>query len=351
MSRLLLLAASLLTPAVAVAQTPAVRIEATPHQTVDATIRYEIRTTNFAVSRWTVFLPEPPELPSQRKLRTACKPAGKVVQENSPLARPVRMLDIPVDEPVAGAKLAMTLDVHATLVDRRLVPLRRGEQPPVVRPLPADERKYYLAPSSRVDFEEPPFQEWLDAKKLRRGPDEPPIEFAARVLGVIRSDFAYRFVPADDRRASVACRQGKTDCGGMAFLFVAAMRANGVPARVLVGRLAKPRKPDSTPDDLEYDRPHVRAEFFVGGVGWVPVDPNYANMEKVAPVAGFVGRDPGDMVVLHVDLDLKLPFADRDRTVDMMQVGAAYWLTGRGPFDAVFGPTGWDVTAAPIGQR
>jgi transglutaminase-like putative cysteine protease len=325
------------------AQQPAYRVEAADAQKVNATISYEIRTTNFAVNRWMIFLPEPPELPSQTKVRVTSEPAGKVVTEKSLLQRKVRYIDIPVARPVPGAKLAVKLEVEATLRSRRLVELNEGEKRPAVPALSAAERRYYLSPSTQVDFDAKPVKEWLDAKKLRRARGEDPIQFAARVLEVIRADFAYRYDPNEDKRASAACRADKTDCGGMTYLFVAAMRANDTPARVLVGRRALPRRPGSDPSQFEYDRPHVRAEMFVERVGWVPVDPHDAHSGKRRPASAFVGRDPGDMLVLHVDVDLKLPFPDKVREADLIQIGPYYWTTGTGKFDGTFGPSGWDV--------
>ena len=107
------------------------------------------------------------------------------------------------------------------------------------------------------------------------------------MLEVIRADYTYRFDPDEDKRASVACAANRTDCGGMAYLFAAAMRANDAPARVLVGRLALPREPGTDRSQLEYDRPHIRAEVFVTGVGWVPVDPANAHSGKSKPVTTF----------------------------------------------------------------
>ena len=51
------------------------RIEYADNQTIQASIGYEIRTVNFMVTRWTAFLPEPPELPSQVKVKTFAEPA------------------------------------------------------------------------------------------------------------------------------------------------------------------------------------------------------------------------------------------------------------------------------------
>jgi hypothetical protein len=342
--------ATLLVPAAGLSQPPTVRIATADHESVAATVTYEVRTATFTANRWTAFLPEPPELPSQTKVKATADPAGKVVAEKSPLARKVRMIDLPVKKPADAHKLTLKLDIKATLRSRRLVPLKEGEKPPAVAPLTAAEKKFYLARSRLVDFDTDEFKEWLDKKKLHRTAGEPPMTYAARVLEVIRADYTYRFNPAEDRRASVACGATSTDCGGMTFLFVGAMRSSGIPARVLVGRLLKPRKADARPKDMGYDQPHVRAEMYVGGIGWVPVDPAYANGAKGRPVESFVGTDPGDLLVLHVDLDLQLPFAEQNRVAELLQIEPYYWATGQGRFDPGPLKTGWDVKITTLDE-
>jgi transglutaminase-like putative cysteine protease len=336
-------------PLTGAAQSPAPthRIDAVDHQAVVATITYEVRAGDFTVTRWTAFLPEPPELPSQTGLKVRTEPVGKVVLDRSPLARPVRLIDQPVRDPKSGAKLALKLEVEATLRSRKLVPLKPGEKAPAVPALSAAEQKAYLATDGRADHESKAFRDWLDAKRLRLVKRETPIELAARILDVIRTDYQYAYEPAADRRASVVCGRKASDCGGMSLLFVAAMRANGVPARLLVGRTALPPKPGSTPGTLDYDRPHARAEFHVPGVGWVPVDPAYANLDTARPVADFVGHDPGDLLVLHLESDLKLPFPDQTRSADLLQLAPAVWVHGKGKTELTFAPAGWDLKATP----
>src|SRR5262245_57065955 len=78
---------------------PGYALEVTPRQTVSAAITYEIQTTRFEVTRWTAFLPEPPESPSQTGVKVAGTPAGKVIDEKSPLGRKVRMIDRQVANP------------------------------------------------------------------------------------------------------------------------------------------------------------------------------------------------------------------------------------------------------------
>lgn len=330
------------------AQRPTYRIEAADVQKINATITYEIRTRRFTVSRWMLFLPEPPELPSQHGVKVKATPAGRVVTEKSLLGRKVRFIDHTLRNPAPGATLTTELEIETTLRSRKLVPLKPDEKQPFVAPLSSRERKYYLAPSETVDFNSRTFQDWLGAKELRRGKAEPAVDFAKRVLDVIRANFTYRYNSIEDKSASQACKNNSTDCGGMAYLFVGAMRAGGIPARLIVGRLAQPRKPGSDPSQTSWDRPHVRTEFFLEGVGWVPVDPSYANASRRRPVVDFIGRDPGDLLVLHVDVDLQLPFPDKVRDCPFLQITPFYWTYGRGTFDGTFGPSGWELKATPI---
>jgi transglutaminase-like putative cysteine protease len=329
------------------AQEPRYRIEAADHQTVTATLTYEVRTTKFTVRRWMAFLPEPPNLPSQAVTRVKADPMGQVVSEKSPIARKVRFVDVKVTNPAPGKKLTLKLEVEATLRTRKLVPLAPGEAPPKVAALTLVEQKYYTSATPQVDHAAKEFRDWLGRKELRAKDGEQPLDLAARVLTVLRADFTYHFDPREDKRASLVCERKSTDCGGLANLLVGVMRANGVPARLLVGRMAKPRAEGSEPGDTGYDQPHVRAEVYVAGVGWVPIDPAEASRAKDVPVADFIGADAGDLLVLHADTDLRLPYPDEERTANLLQITPNVWTFGQGQFDVTLGPSGWDVKTTP----
>jgi transglutaminase-like putative cysteine protease len=340
--------ALLLIASAAAAQSPKFRIEVADHQTIQATIGYELRSRDFAVQRWQAYMAEPPELPSQSKVKVTCEPAGKLVTERSPLARKVRYFDAALPKATAGARFTLKQDITAVLRTRKLVPLDEGEKAPAVPALTAAEKKFYLAATNRYDFNTPEFKAWLLGKRLLRDKTEPPLDYAARVLEVIRAEYAYRFDPAEEKRASLTCSRNATDCGGMTILFVSALRAHDIPARMIVGRIAKPRREGSMPGELAYDQPHVRAEFHLPGIGWIPVDPTYANRDTSEPVKAFIGRDPGDLLVLHVDLDIRLAVADKEISTDLLQLVPLYWAFGRGKLDVFPGPSRWELKATPV---
>ena len=87
----------------------------------------------------------------------------------------------------------------------------------------------------------------------------------------------------------------------------------------------------------------MRAEMFVAGIGWVPVDPALATANKNRPVTAYLGYDPGDLLVLHVDVDLQLPFPDKVRESQLLQIGPYYWSLGKGAFDGA-------TSARPAGE-
>jgi transglutaminase-like putative cysteine protease len=326
------------------------KLEVTDVQKVNATITYEIKTKEFTPKKWMIFLHEPPETPSQGGITTKAEPAGQIVTEKSPLARKARYIEIIPDNPAPKASVKLRLDIEATLRSRKLVQLAPNEKPPVVGPLTEVERKYYLAPSIQVDFDAKAFRDWLDTKKLYLGKDESPLDFAERILEVIRADVTYYTDPYEDKPASVVCKSNKTDCVGMSVMFVGAMRASGIPARVIVGRTVSP-KPTSGTALTASDNPHVKAEMYLPDIGWIPVDPSYANGNKRRSVKDYVGNDLGDLLILHVDCDLKTPFPDRVRNARFLQLDAFYYVVGEGKLDSYFGPSGWELKATLLTNR
>ena len=67
--------------------------------------------------------------------------------------------------------------------------------------------------------------------------------------------------------AKFAYENGYGECGDYSALFVALCRANGIPARPVIGRWATSEAGDW----------HVWAEFYLPGYGWIPVDPTIAD--------------------------------------------------------------------------
>jgi hypothetical protein len=178
------------------------------------------------------------------------------------------------------------------------------------------------------DFKVKAFQDWLDKTKLRRGAEESDMSFARRVFLHLKHNLSYEHRDDMDYRASAVCRAAKTDCSGMSNLFVAALRAGGVPARAVAGRHAESEKPSAQPGSLLGSQRHVRAEFFARGVGWVPVEVNNAVVDDRRGDCAYFGNDAGDFVVLHVDTDLVVESYVAGRAPLPSLQGCCWWRRG-----------------------
>lgn len=103
-----------------------------------------------------------------------------------------------------------------------------------------------------------------------------PFRIAERIYDYVISYLAYMIQP-EIRGALWALQNGRGDCTEYGTLFVALMRAVGIPARTVTGhvssRLSEGGIVNAT--RLWVDSPHLWSEFYVGGYGWVPVDPTF----------------------------------------------------------------------------
>ncbi len=129
---------------------------------------------------------------------------------------------------------------------------------------------------------------------------------SAGVSMIISAPMAGTPIPpsAHGPRRHVAGACART-AGGFSLVFTGACRANGIPARLLVGQCFKARKlSDGTVTLTGGRQAHVIAEFFDPRIGWIPEDisglflhtPGYGDYD-------FFGRDPGYFFAWHTDTD------------------------------------------------
>jgi hypothetical protein len=117
------------------------------------------------------------------------------------------------------------------------------------------------------------------------------------------------------------------------------LRAAGIPARLLVGRWAKTAKPTDQLEGLPYGQWHVKLEFYVDGVGWIPAD---AAIEMHDPTAWF-GKQSADFITLHVDPGVRVKTLFGERELLFAQ-GMAFWIRGDGTLDDKTVEETWTVT-------
>ena len=315
-----------------------------------------VRTPQMKARQWVLVAAIPPRLTGQPQVDAKFNLPGQRCQEQGRLARPFFRAVVPVRPQDANDEVTIRIDYLASLCNRQLVRRAAGTTYHEPEPLTKDERAAELAATDLVDFKSGDFRDWQIENDLDRRPGEADLDYARRIFLAIKNDFQYEYKETMDRRASHVCRAGRSDCGGMSILFVALARSAAIPARVLAGRLAESaasqqaaapseagstqRKPSA---EADYGQ-HVKAEFYLDQVGWVPVDCSSAVLfDKSAAGLKFFGYDPGDFLTLHIDPEM---------TVDALRFGKhkltwlqapSYWVSGVGSMAGATTSETWQV--------
>ena len=335
-------ALSLLGPGVGAAP-PAFHMERTPVKHIRATLTDIWETPAYTPRRWAVFAPVPPAFAGQDHVIThlSIEGIGETqgrTTELSPLQRAV--LWSRADAPPNAQAASMRLVYEATLYARHLVP---GPPTAPVPVLSDTERPLDLRPSETIDYQTDTFRQWLDQNALHRDSSESDLDFAKRVYQTIHKNFHYRYDTDQDRKASSICRSDGSDCGGLSNLLVAALRAGGLPARTLGGRLAKTSQKPS-----DHGQCHVRAEFYADGIGWVPVDMSYGVGATDQDAKLYFGNDPGDLLTMYADSDFILsPGQLGPKPVAAFQ-SLSHWAWGSGGLSGSQDLEDWQVETLPL---
>lgn len=134
------------------------------------------------------------------------------------------------------------------------------------------------------------------------------VEYARLAYLYMTEKFKYGRAPDISLHSIWRCRRG--NCGNLSSVYVSLLRTRGIPARSVLAL-----RPDGSG--------HVWAEFFVDGVGWIPVDVT-ADLGK----GNFrhFGNIYGDScVVLHKDLYFNVFNGRKDVEIEALQT-YAFWF-------------------------
>lgn len=286
-----------------------VHLNYTPVQKIHAELSFVMRPMdNSKVSEWTVYANKLPALETQRECNSRMfvnlKQSGKEINaqetfEDSSTHR--RVFRIHMKQKQFAEQMTVSADYDAVLYKVELAANKNGLAKVKLSP---KERNENLTSTFSLDFSDSQFQEFLKTNDLIKGKMETDICFAWRVFCSLKKQYKYYWTQSLDRRASITCRNRATDCGGLSYLFCSVLRANEIPARPLIGRWA-------SSDDKEEDfnssyKCHVKSEFFIDDVGWIPADLSEAVSYKKTNPSRFFGTANGDFIVMHTNPDLIL---------------------------------------------
>jgi transglutaminase-like putative cysteine protease len=220
-----------------------------------------------------------------------------------------------------GSRLHWRVQVVGTFTMHRLVADDTPHPPTLPRPA------HFDGASESLDWNSDTFQDWLDHHHLRRGNDERAVTYARRLYDYLTAHGDYTYPPEGGWTASGAARHLRTDCGGFSLVFVAACRANHIPARLLVGQWLKMSGNGDGSLDLTGRQAHVIAEFFDAGIGWIPADVS-SGLMQVGGRDDYFGSEPGYFFTWHYDTDFHFDVpGGGDRHVQWIQ-NPSPWFAG-----------------------
>lgn len=323
---------------------PPFHVQTVPVRHIRAILTNAWELPNFTPRWWAFYNPAPPVYSGQNRVQATLSldnisnEQGQTL-ELSFLHRP--FLWLRANAPKVAPKAVTTrVTYEAFLFSRHLL---SGPPPiPVADILPL-ERDTNLRSSRTIDYEMQAFQNWLDRQSLRRSPSERDLAFAFRVYQAIRRLYHYHYEPEQDRKASFICTINQSDCGGLTYLFVAALRANNVPAHSLSGRLATS---SSKPED--YGQCHVKSEFYATGIGWLPVDMSFGVSNGDQEAMNYFGNDDGNFLAMHQDTDIVLAPQTLGISNYYTVQKSIHFASGSGNFNGSKDTEDWTVKDLPL---
>jgi hypothetical protein len=300
----------------------------------DVRLHCDVHAPRAQAQRWQFAVAGPALCDGQRTLSVAMDPQGRRETDLSAWRRSLQMVELAADK-ARPDRAAVWWSARIELRSRTLTDGPGGDPVPA---LPVPQRTAALASTPFIDWTSEAFQGGLDAADLRPRSGEHQLAFARRVLLHVRS-LRYAFTERMDRDPAAVLAAGASDCGGLGGLAAATLRAAGIPARLLVGRWARSSDAQELLEGLPYHQEHVKLEFHLHGIGWIPAD---AAVGLRDPTAWF-GRQDADFITLHVDPGMRLGTMFGERELQWAQ-GVAFWIRANGTLDGMTVDEGWTVT-------
>jgi hypothetical protein len=138
-----------------------------------------------------------------------------------------------------------------------------------------------------------------------------------KIRNYVYDRLSYGIQPRIDT-PDIALKRGTASCGEYVGILLALARLNGIACRT-IGRYKCPPHPDTRHRHLEPDFNHVWLEFYVPGVGWLPMESNVDDIVERGPYPErfFMG-----LAWYHTELGKGIKFAkmtadDKPETLSM----------------------------------
>jgi hypothetical protein len=170
------------------------------------------------------------------------------------------------------------------------------------------------------------------------GSETNPYLLARKFYDYVVANARYELVGRGLLGAKALLDNGVGECGDYSALFIALARVKKIPARAVVGLWAVSGT----------NQTHVWAEFYLEGIGWIPVDPTVGQNEPYRDGIReyYFGNMDNQRVILSKGFNIKLdPPAPDGYIAPLLQVPYWwYWGTGGDASTVTLEMTTWKVT-------
>jgi hypothetical protein len=283
----------------------------------------------FGLDKLQVYLPRPVEWDGQRQVEIeAVSPDPTRAGTDPVFGNGIYYWDVS-DLPQEGEKLPF--EIKFTYIAYEI---RTDIDPASVQPYDTDSSLYRLYTRSEQFIETDDPQIVKIASQVA-GSESNPYLLARKLYDYVVENANYRLVGEGLLGAKALLVNDEGECGDFSALFIALARARGIPARPVVGYWAV--------SGLE--QTHVWAEFYLEGIGWIPVDPTIGQQSS-SNKAYYFGNMDNQRVILHKGFNVPQdPPAPDGYLAPLMQAPSWwYWGSSGDPNSISIDRTLWSVT-------
>jgi transglutaminase-like putative cysteine protease len=194
--------------------------------------------------------------------------------------------------------------------------------------------KLYTRPENFIESTD---SQIIDIANQVAAGEENPYLLAEKFYNYIIQMAHYRLVGKGLLGAKALLTNSEGECGDYASLFIALARAKGIPARSVVGYWAI----------SGIEQTHVWAEFYLEGIGWIPVDPTIGQQSSTDKEYYFGNMD-NQRVILEKGFNIPLDPPGPDNFLTPLIQGPYWWFWGNGDGDKMsLEVTSWNITQLP----
>ena len=192
----------------------------------------------------------------------------------------------------AGLRFSVTRSEYAVLRNGAAI------QNSAARPGPPPLLSRYLQPDKLVPLN----GVIADLARQQTAGAATPIEKARKIYDYVVSTMHYDHAGEGWGRGDAvwACDSKHGNCTDFHSVFIAMMRASGIPARFEIGFQIPPGKTEG-----EISGYHCWSEFYVDGIGWIPIDASEASQHPEKKDYFFGALDP-NRVLFTYGRDIRL---------------------------------------------